>query len=423
MALSYLSPGVFVEEVPSNIRAIAGVSTSTAAFVGVVQDKIHLLARDPANANATKFVDFDVIKSVPTKTPTVITSWAQFTSNFGDLIGDPKTDATKDAAPALDPGQHQLAHAVYGFFNNGGTRCFVVRITGTADMLDALKSLEAIDGISIVCAPGQIDPAIRQQVVDHCEKMKNRFAILDGTGPDSVTDLSRLTTVATTSGTGLAPKNSDFAAWYYPWIRVFDPAEKLAHSGGDGSIAVPPSGHLAGVYARVDSERGVFKAPANVSIRGALDVTHTLSKFDQDLLNPTGVNLIRILNNNLLVWGARTAGGDANGDLRYISTRRTLLFLRGSIEQGTQFAVFEPNTPALWATITRNVSAFLTTVWRAGGLFGATPQEAFFVKCDAETNQPATREIGQVITEVGVAIVRPAEFVIFRISQFQAPTK
>src|SRR5215510_7530384 len=126
MALSYLSPGVFVEEVPSNIKAIAGVSTSTAAFIGVVQDKIHLLARDSTTADGTKFVDFDVNKSVAPKKPTLITSWGQFTANFGDLIGDPKADATKDATPALDAGQHQLAHAVYGFFNNGGTRCFVV---------------------------------------------------------------------------------------------------------------------------------------------------------------------------------------------------------------------------------------------------------------------------------------------------------
>jgi phage tail sheath protein FI len=185
---------------------------------------------------------------------------------------------------------------------------------------------------------------------------------------------------------------------------------------------VPPSGHLAGIYARVDTERGVFKAPANEVIRGALDVTHALSRADQDTLNPKGVNCIRILNDNIYAWGARTVGGDGNADLKYISVRRTLLFLRESIDEGTQWAVFEPNTPALWAKIRRNITAFLTTVWRSGALFGNTPEEAFFVKCDEETNQPEDREQGRVITEIGVAIVRPAEFVIFRVSQ-SAPQK
>ena len=183
-------------------------------------------------------------------------------------------------------------------------------------------------------------------------------------------------------------RRRDLAALYYPWINVFDPGTQLTGTMSDGSLAVPPSGHIAGIYARVDTERGVFKAPANEVVRGALGVTHALSRADQDGLNPKGVNAIRVLNGNILVWGARTVGGDANGDLKYISVRRTLLFLRESIEQGTQWAVFEPNTPALWAKISRNVTAFLTTVWRSGALFGNTPQEAFFVKCDAE-NQSA----------------------------------
>jgi phage tail sheath protein FI len=146
-------------------------------------------------------------------------------------------------------------------------------------------------------------------------------------------------------------------------------------------------------------------------------VSQPLSKADQDNLNPKGVNCIRVLNGNILVWGARTVGGDDNADLKYINVRRTLLFLRESIDEGTQWVVFEPNTPALWQQITRNVSAFLTNVWRSGALFGNTAQEAFYVKCDAENNPPELRELGQVVTEIGVAIVRPAEFVIFRISQ------
>ena len=156
---------------------------------------------------------------------------------------------------------------------------------------------------------------------------------------------------------------------------------------------------------------------------GALGLRYNLSKNQQDGLNPRGVNCIRSMNGNIRVWGARTAGGDANADLKYVNVRRTLIYLRESIDEGTQWVVFEPNTPALWQKITRNVTAFLTNVWRSGALFGNTAAEAFYVKCDAETNPPELRELGQVVTEIGVAIVRPAEFVIFRISQFSAPSQ
>ena len=143
----------------------------------------------------------------------------------------------------------------------------------------------------------------------------------------------------------------------------------------------------------------------------------------QDGLNPQGINCIRELNGNIKVWGARTIGGNANGEWRYINVRRSMLFLRESIDEGLQWAVFEPNDQNLWAKIKRNVEAFLGIQWRAGMLFGSTAQEAFYVKCDAETNPPELREIGQVVTEIGVAIVRPAELVIFRISQWQPPQR
>lgn len=281
-----------------------------------------------------------------------------------------------------------------------------MRIVDNTQLDDALKAFAAIDPISLVAIPGNTDDAIRDKVVAHCKATGDRFAILDG--PSTADDLTKLTKIFADSG--VMPKRTDLAAWYFPWIKVFDPII-------NGSLAVPPSGHLAGVYARVDNERGVFKAPANEVIFGAQDVSQPLSKADQDNLNPKGVNCIRVLNGNILVWGARTVGGDDNADLKYINVRRTLLFLRESIDEGTQWVVFEPNTPALWQQITRNVSAFLTNVWRSGALFGNTPQEAFYVKCDAENNPPELRELGQVVTEIGVAIVRPAEFVIFRISQ------
>ncbi len=418
----YLSPGVYVEEVPSSIKAIAGVSTSTAAFIGVAPDKINLLAKGDPDANGqptTKFVEFTL--PAPEKEPRLITNWTQFTKQFGDLVGDPAAPKASGQNLAINEGHRDLAHAVYGFFNNGGSRCFVVRVKAEADLDAALNALAAIDEIALVAAPGITSDAARDKLVTHCSKTGDRFAILDG--PETEADLTKLTRTPADTTPGVAPKRTDLAAWYFPWIKVFDPATKLQTPQADGLINVPPSGHIAGVYARVDTQRGVFKAPANEPILGALNVAQQISKADQDGLNPKGVNCIRSLNDNILVWGARTIGGDANADLKYINVRRTLLFLRESIDEGTQWVVFEPNTPALWQKITRNVSAFLTNVWRSGALFGNTPQEAFYVKCDAENNPPELRELGQVVTEIGVAIVRPAEFVIFRISQFSGPSK
>jgi phage tail sheath protein FI len=412
----YLSPGVYVEEVPSAIKAIAGVSTSTPGFIGVVPDKIHLIAKDDPPP-ATKFVDFAL--PTPSKTPKLITNWTQFTKAFGDLVGNAAVAKTADANPAIDEGHRRLAHAVYGFFNNGGSRCFVTRIKDNTELDDALKAFATIDEIALVAAPGITDDATRDKLVAHCLNSSDRFAILDG--PANADDLTTLTKTAAENG--VMPKKTDFAAWYFPWIKVFDPATQLQTPDGDGLLGVPPSGHLAGIYARVDTQRGVHKAPANEAVVGASNVTQPLSKADQDGLNPKGVNCIRSLNDNILVWGARTVGGDANADLKYINVRRTLLFLRESIDEGMQWVVFEPNAPGLWQKITRNVSAFLTNVWRSGALFGTTPEEAFYVKCDAETNPPELRELGQVVTEIGVSIVRPAEFVIFRISQFTAPSK
>jgi hypothetical protein len=179
---------------------------------------------------------------------------------------------------------------------------------------------------------------------------------------------------------------------------------------------------MAGIYARVDTNRGVHKAPANEEVRGALGLKYLISKSQQDGLNPNGVNCIRELNGSLLVWGARTLGGDKNGEWKYINVRRLFLFLRESIDEGTQWVVFEPNDQTLWAKIRLNIGAFLTNVWRDGALFGSTPQEAFFVRCDETTNPLSVREEGKVITEIGVAVTKPAEFVIFRISQWGGPT-
>lgn len=401
--MTYFSPGVYVQEMPSVNRPIAGVGTSTAAFVGVIPDTVQIIASN--NAGGTKFVDAAMATA---KVPALCTSWGAFTASFGDLIGDPTVSATAVTTPAVNANQHALAHAVYGFFNNGGTRAYVVRAATAADLPAALQALEAIDEVALVLAPGQTDATTRAAVVAHCQKVGDRFAILDC--PDQTTDPTKLSLA----------QNSNFAAVYMPWIKVFDPAAALATPTA-ATVAVAPSGHIAGIYARVDNARGVHKAPANEAIAGAVDVSLRLARADQDGLNPLGINCIRKLNGSILVWGARTAGGDANADLKYINVRRTLLFLEKSILQGTQWVVFEPNTPTLWQQITRSVTAFLTNVWRSGALFGTTPDQAFYVRCNADTNPASQVALGQVTTEIGVAIARPAEFVVFRVSQWAGP--
>ncbi len=469
---TYFSPGVYVEEVPSAVKAIAGAGTSTAGFIGVIGNEplpqplsratglavgtgdgtkkvfdldpsaypaqtdtnsyevrvngqataatltndattrrtVVTFATAPAAA-ATIVIDLNpAFIPVAAGVPKLCTNFGDFKKFFGDFSGDRS--------------HGYLAHAVYGFFNNGGGRCYVMRVAAAADIPRHLPQFEAIDEIAIVAAPGIIDRNTRAELNIHCRvRTQDRFAVLDS--PEVVeTDGALDTTLFSPSNTNnVLPPNTDYAAFYFPWIQVFDPVAKLRNPQGDGLIFVPPSGHVAGIYARVDTERGVHKAPANEVVLGALGLRYAVSKTQQNGLNPQGVNVIRNINGNITVWGARTAGGNANSDLKFINVRRTLLFLRESIDEGTQWVVFEPNTPGLWQRITRNVTAFLTNVWRSGALFGNTAAEAFYVKCDAETNPPELRELGQVVTEIGVAIVRPAEFVIFRISQWTAPGK
>jgi hypothetical protein len=335
-----------------------------------------------------------------------------------------------DARRPLHPGHHALTHAVYGFFKNGGSRCFVARLRNAADLEKTLRNFESIDDVALVAAPGLPKNAASWEALTAYSEDENRqnvFAILDSpkiVGTTDEFDIQRLTYSAE-AGEQPIPRPSKNAAFYFPQIEVIDPAKQIQDSdprrGIDpkfrGRTYIGPSGHMAGIYARTDEERGVHKAPANCVVRGAVNVKYYVSKAKQEILNPQGVNVIRSMNGAITVWGARTIGGDRNGEWKYISVRRFFLFLQESIDEGTQWVVFEPNDYTLWGKIRLNVTAFLTNVWRSGALFGLTPEEAFYVKCDAELNPPEVRDLGQVVTEIGVAIVRPAEFVIFRISQ------
>ncbi|MEM7062124.1 MAG: phage tail sheath C-terminal domain-containing protein [Cyanobacteria bacterium P01_B01_bin.77] len=208
-------------------------------------------------------------------------------------------------------------------------------------------------------------------------------------------------------------RRSQFGALYYPWIQVPNPK----NSGKP--IAVPPCGHMMGLWCRTDESRGIHKAPANDVPRGVVGLAYETNFREQELLNPKGINCIRkFRNRGTLVWGARTLAQLDDTDWRYVSVRRLMSYIAKSIEEGTQWAVFEPNDEDLWARVTRTVKNFLERIWRQGALFGSTPEEAFYVKCDRELNTPETMKLGMLFIEIGVCPVRPAEFVIFRIRQW-----
>ncbi len=505
---TYLSPGVYVEEVEAGSRPIEGVGTAVAAFVGVASQG-------------------------PFHTPTLVTNWSQFTGTFGEFV----------------EGSY-LAHAVYGYFMNGGGNCFVVRIgeessnggkskaqltsgasatlgsyevravdnttagngitvevapaTGDSPPPDAFtllvktadgqtaetfenvttkkgrqnvvtvvkaqsklieltepttagqlerppdgpvtlsgatdplpstlgaddyvgdaadrtgfSGLEAVDEVTMICVPdllaayqrGLLDleavQAVQLAMIAHCELMGDRVAILDpppGLNAQQIKEWR----------VDKAGYDSKYATLYWPWIKVFDPTT-------GGSIAVPPSGHVAGIWGRNDDTRGVHKAPANEVIRGVLAPELQLTKPEHDLLNPVGINCIRSFpGRGVRVWGARTLSSDPAW--RYINVRRLFIYLEESIMNGTQWVVFEPNDDTLWAKIRRTISAFLVNEWRKGALFGLTPDEAFYVKCDRETNPAEGIDAGQVVCLIGVAPVKPAEFVVFRLAQFSGGT-
>jgi uncharacterized protein len=206
-----------------------------------------------------------------------------------------------------------------------------------------------------------------------------------------------------------------YGALYYPWIKVANPRN------GGRPILVPPSGHMMGIWCRTDQDRGVFKAPANDTPRGVLGLAYETNMREQELLNPLGINCIRNFasyNRGIKVWGARTLVEPDNIQWRYISVRRLISYIEKSIEMGTQWVVFEPNDPDLWGRVNRTVTGFLTGLWRDGALFGGSPDQAFYVKCDGELNTHETIMKGRLYVEIGVCPVRPAEFVIFRISQW-----
>ncbi|MFI0777461.1 phage tail sheath family protein [Streptomyces sp. NPDC021212] len=265
-----------------------------------------------------------------------------------------------------------------------------------------IAALEDIDEVAVCAVPGMWSGTVESALVTHCELLKDRFAILD---PQDGLDTEGILAFR-------EPFDTKYAALYHPWLVTRDPS-----TGRD--TEVPPSGHMAGIYARTDVERGVHKAPANAVIRGIRltdGIAQDITKRHQDLLNPKGINALRFFPGmGHRVWGARTLSSDSSW--KYINVRRLFLYLEESIDEGTQWVVFEPNDEALWALVRQTVTNFLTTVWRSGALAGTTADEAFFVACDRTTMTEDDLANGRLICVIGVAPVFPAEFVIFRIQQ------
>ena len=357
----YFAPGVHVEETPSRLEPIEGVPTTVLGLVGPTE-------RGPKEVRE-------------------VGSAAEFRREFGEPIDRLYT-----------------AHAAHGFFENGGTRCFVARVANEsptiADFEGRFEALAAVDEISLLAVPDEHRlPELRESVIAHCEGMGDRFGIFSvARGTREVSEIR-----------AEPPTNS--GALYWPWIRVRDPSN-------GSEILVPPVGHVAGVIARTDVERGVHEAPANQQVRGALDLEFPVTQEAQDVLNPRGVNVIRDFRDSgrgILVWGARTMSSDP--EWKYVNIRRLLMFLEESIEEGTRWAVFEPNGQPSWDAVRRSVEDFLFTQWRAGVFQGVTPEEAFFVRCDRTTMTQDDLDEGRLICLIGVAPLKPAEFVIFRIGQ------
>jgi hypothetical protein len=398
----YYAPGVYVEEISSGPRPIQAVGTSTAAFIG--------------EAPRADLPEASVARA--------INNWSEFVRDFV---------AEGSASTAL-------SHAVYGFFLNGGRRCYVVNVSkGQAIVGDTrrrrgLQLLEAVDEVAIVAAPGYTDAASYDALLSHCESLKDRVAILDP--PREFQSIAQLTEVAlppepterkpardtaaaaaaggasAAAPAGLRPRQSDdgYGAFYFPNIMVRDPL-------GERLVEISPSGHLAGIYARSDATRGVHKAPANETVRGALRTSYSVTHAEQETLNQFGVNCIRQFSGEgVRVWGARTLAAAAS-NWRYLNVRRLFNMIEESIAKSTRWCVFEPNDRLLWGAIKRDVTAFLTNMWRDGALMGRNPGEAFFVRCDEETNPPESIDQGLVVTLVGLAPVKPAEFIVFRIGQ------
>jgi phage tail sheath protein FI len=389
MRANYQTPGVYRAEIA--LQAAAALQTGVPGLIGFVKSSFAELVSEPVSLS--RMSEFDALFK-------------------GQAEG------------YLAPGSY-LAEAVNGFFLNGGVRCYVVcaAIEDNADteskeeaLNQALRALSTVTDLDLIVVPDAMTlsnpdatPAVeaikrvQSEMLKHCEVNGNRMAILDSLPGATVEDVIEQCDEITT---GLREPIS--GALYYPWLR------------NDQRRLIPPSGHVAGIFSRSDSRVGVFKAPANEEVLGALDLGVeeesglVIDSRVQDRLNPAGINCLRAFpGRGIRVWGARTLSRDPLW--RYVNVRRLVLTLHRWIEMNMTWVSFEPNTLQLWVRIRRELTTYLTELWQAGALHGQTPEQAFYVKCDAETNPAESREAGQAVTEIGLAPDAPAEFVVVRI--------
>ena len=392
-------PGVYLQDKVA--RATLVLPTGVPAFVGFVTDE----AVAPEGAPQTD-------------------------TSYGPVALYRKSDFTGDAVA-------WLGQAITGFFDNGGAYCYVIALRGKAvsgtparklidavnapRLIDALELLARLSDVDLIAVPDavallaanqiQTDAVIcdvQSAMIRHCTQHGNRVALLDPLpGSDAQGLIARQLLPLALSGPDLMN-----AALYHPWVRTVTSVDQ----------SVPPCGHIAGIIARTDAEVGVFKAPANVEILGATDLDADLNPDDLASLNAAGVNCLRAFPaRGIRVWGARTLSTDPAW--RYLNVRRLVLTSLRWIDANMIWATFEPNVPALWARIQRELSTYLRSLWSAGALQGATESEAFYVQCDAELNPPEAREAGQVITRIGLAPLTPAEFIVVSVQHRAGTTE
>jgi phage tail sheath protein FI len=373
---SYLHPGVYIKEVGAHPSVIEGVSTNAVGFIG----KTEHIKKD----------DFDngTLLDVPTR----ITSWTEYSEKYGNY--------DKEHSP-------YLALSVKGFFDNGGTVCYIVRVpdqASTADFIgdsgDTKKGLAALENvdINIICMPGVTNVVVQQAMIKHCENLKYRFCILDSVESADIYSLKECR----------SHLDSSYGALYYPWLKV---------TGDSGDVVVmPPSGFIAGVFARMDAARGVHKPPANAGFNSSVDVLVDIDDTQQDVLNSLHINCLRFFpNRGVVIWGARTLSSDP--EWKYLSVRRLFNFIEESIYKGTLWAVYEPNDKILWAAIKSTIETFLIQLWREGMLQGGKADEAFFVQCDRSVHTQDDIDNARVRINIGLAPLKPAEFIVIKMMQ------
>jgi len=309
-------------------------------------------------------------------------------------VGDPYAPVSKDELPVFNE------YALGGGADDD--------LTKDRDFGPAFEALKKVDDASIIAVPGEHGAAIYDQLIEHCYSMKYRIALLD---PPSGLNVNQIRAIRANEMSSM----QGYGAFYYPWLKIVDPVTKE-------TISMPPSGAIAGIYARSDSTRGVHKAPANEGLLGVVGLETQITAQDQNVLNPEGINAIRFFKGRgYLVWGARTISKDLLWN--YINVRRLFIYLEQSIYNNTQWVVFEPNNEMLWGRVKMTIEEFLMRVWRDGMLMGISPDQAYYVKCDRTTMTQSDIDNGKLIVEIGVAPTKPAEFVVFRITQWYEGVK